>query len=35
MIEPARGGPGGKLRERPSRVTLGAGSVFLVLDDSF
>jgi hypothetical protein len=35
MIEGARGGPGGKLRARPSRVTLGAGSAFLVLDNAF
>jgi hypothetical protein len=35
MIEGARVGTGGKLRARPSRVTLGAGSAFLVLDNTF
>jgi hypothetical protein len=35
MIEAARSVSGGHARERTSRVTLGAGSAFLVLDQSF
>ena len=35
MIEMAHPGPGGKARAHPSRVTLGAGSAFLVLDNAF
>jgi hypothetical protein len=35
MVESMRKGPGGWIRKVPSAVTLGAGTAFLVLDESF